>query len=68
MKGFHQHTHPEILFWRICLWLLELKGKKCSYDCVYDLHQLFLTEQIIEDINLIIFYNASYLINNKVGR
>ena len=49
------------------MWLLELKGKKCSYDCVY-LHQLFLTEQIIEDINLIIFYNASYLINNKVGR
>ena len=46
----------------------SLKGKNVHMTVYNYLHQLFLTEQIIEDINLIIFYNASYLINNKVGR
>ena len=47
----------------------SLKGKNVHmtvYICIN--YRVFLTEQIIEDINLIIFYNASYLINNKVGR
>ena len=43
------------------MWLLGLKGKNV-YICIA------IRDWTTEDINLIIFYNASYLINNKVGR